>query len=51
MIIEYDDESRCILINDEPVLISEAMGLLKELDQAINEWEHDHDEPDGHCDD
>lgn len=51
MIIEYDDEDRCIRVDGEAISHGIALGLIEELEQAISEWEHDHDEPDGHCDD
>ena len=55
MIIEYDDEDRCIRVNGEYVAIREAEGLKDELELAIDQWEVDHaeqyDNPDGHYDD
>lgn len=55
MIIEYDDEDRCIRVNDEYVAIREAEGIKDELELAIDQWEVDHaeqcDNPDGHYDD
>ena len=54
MIIEYDDEDRCIRVNGEYVAIREAEGLKDELELAIDQWEVDHaeqcDNPDGHYD-
>ena len=55
MIIEYDNEDRCIRVNGEYVAIREAEGLKDELELAIDQWEVDHaeqyDNPDGHYDD
>lgn len=51
MIIEYDDEDRCIRLNGEGISYGIALGLIEDLIQAVTEWEHDHDEPDGHYDD
>ena len=46
MIVEYDNEDRCI---------REAEGLMDDLTLAIDQWEVDHaaqcDNPDGHYDD
>ena len=44
MIIEYDDEDRCIRVNGEYVAIREAEGLKDELELAIDQWEVDHAE-------
>ncbi len=55
MIIEYDNEDRCIRVNGEYVAIREAEGLMDDLTLAIDQWEVDHaaqcDNPDGHYDD
>ena len=52
MIIEYDDEDRCIRVSGEYVAIREAEGIKDELELAIDQWEVDHapqcDNPDGH---
>ena len=41
MIIEYDDEDRCIRVNGEYVAIREAEGIKDELELAIDQWEVD----------
>ena len=55
MIIEYDDEDRCIRVDGEPISYGVAVGLLEQIEQAIDEWDFDHapqcDNPDGHYDD
>lgn len=55
MIIEYDDEDRCIRVDGEYHTISEAEGLMAELEETIAQYERDHapqcDNPDGHRDD
>lgn len=51
MIIEYDDEDRCIRVDGEAISYRIALGLIEDLEQAINEWDRDHNEPDGHYDD
>ncbi len=55
MIVEYDNEDRCIRVNGEYVAIREAEGLMDDLTLAIDQWEVDHaaqcDNPDGHDDD
>ena len=55
MIVEYDNEDRCIRVNGEYVAIREAEGLMNDLTLAIDQWEVDHaaqcDNPDGHYDD
>ncbi len=50
MIIEYDEEDRCIRVNDVIIPLSEAEGMAEELNGAIERYYHDHDEPDGHSD-
>lgn len=50
MIIEYDDEDRCIMMNDKFITIGEAEGRVEELNAAIERYYHDHDMPDGHRD-
>lgn len=54
MIIEYDDEDRCIRVNDVIIALGEAEGMRDALELAIDAWEADHattDNPDGHYDD
>lgn len=51
MIIEYDEENREILIDDEPVSFGRALEMIRELDEVTDRWVNDHDIPDGHCDD
>jgi len=55
MIIEYDEEDRCIRVDGEYVTIREAQGMFNELELAIDQWEVDHapkcDNPDGYYDD
>lgn len=61
MIIEYDEEDRCIRVNDVAVSHAEAVQLMNEhetaaaaLENALVQYERDHattDNPDGHCDD
>lgn len=51
MIIEYDEETREILIDDESVSFERAMEMIKELDKVTDRWLNDHDVPDGHNDD
>ena len=55
MIIEYDNDNKCIRINGEYLPIREAEGIKDELKLAIDQWEVDHapqcDNPDGHYDD
>lgn len=50
MIIEYDDEDRCIRVNDVIIPLGEAEGMADELNKAIEDYYHDHDNPDGHRD-
>ena len=42
MIIEYDDEDRCIRVDGEPISYGVAVGLLEQIEQAIDEWDFDH---------
>lgn len=60
MIIEYDQEDRCIRIDDVAVSHEEAERLMAEreaeaaaLEEALVQYERDHvtDNPDGHHDD
>ena len=50
-----DDEDRCIRVDGEPISYGVAVGLLEQIEQAIDEWDFDHapqcDNPDGHYDD
>lgn len=53
MIIEYDDEDRCIRVNDVIIALGEAEGMRDALELAIDQWEADHttcENPDGHID-
>jgi hypothetical protein len=53
MIIEYDEEDRCIRVNGEVVTPVEAWGMIAELEEAISQHDADHatcDNPDGHYD-
>lgn len=61
MIIEYDEEDRCIRVDDVAVSHAEAEQLMNEyetaaaaLENALVQYERDHattDNPDGHNDD
>lgn len=51
MIIEYDEEDRCIRVNDAIVPLGEAEGMAEDMNAAIERYYHDHDTPDGHRDD
>ena len=55
MTIEYDEEDRCIRVDGEPISYGVAVGLLEQIEQAIDEWDFDHApqcyNPDGHYDD
>lgn len=42
MIIEYDDEDRCIRVDGEAISYGVAVGLLEQIEQAIDEWDFDH---------
>ncbi len=50
MIIEYDEEDRCILIDGEPISAGVAEGMVEDLEDALSRYYHDHDIPDGHID-
>ena len=50
MIIEYEEEDRCIRVDDVIVPLGEAEGMVEELNKAIEDYYHDHDTPDGHRD-
>lgn len=50
MIIEYDNEDRCIRVNDVIIPLGEAEGIVDDLTLAIDQYYHDHDTPDGHRD-
>lgn len=39
MTIEYDDEDRCIRVDGEPISYGVAVGLLEQIEQAIDEWD------------
>lgn len=51
MIIEYDDEDRCIRVDDVIIPLGEAEGMADDLALAIDRYYHDHDTPDGHNND
>lgn len=61
MIIEYDEEDRCIRVDDVAVSHAEAEQLMNEyetaaaaLENVLVQYERDHattDNPDGHNDD
>ena len=61
MIIEYDEEDRCIRVDDVATSHAEAERLMNEhetsaapLETALVQYERDHattDNPDGHYDD
>ena len=50
-----DDEDRCIRVDGEPISYGVAVGLLEQIEQAIDEWEFDHAtqcyNPEGNFDD